>query len=513
MRSRIVERIETQTGLPGLFTALAERLAPSDLQSLLLGTYKLRAARTACKDLLRRFETHRALAVSPIDPRLMAEFDRAAYEAADGFEAVDLSPVAPLGLNRVLGGIDQDNVLTTVRNTELLGDPTTALALVCAARRRPHEARRGVLRVCASHRVTRLQPFDHPGFTVHFRLFALVSSGRGLGLDELREHARFYLRLFRLLGGCGFSFRKPLVEFSDLRLTEQALAERGVRPEEVRESVRAHLVGGSERFLAERGIALEDRPMEGMPEFPEAEFRFSLSRLEGLGYYRGPCLRISPMAPDGARHPIVDGGVTDWTGRLLEDRKECCVTTGIGTEFACRAYRAAPGSAVRGLVTLRPLAECDLDAVHRLCSDWTVVRYMRLPLMDRPGAEEFVRDSIQEKEGSVVRAVVREGRVVGLGGIVKRPATGDGELWYLLEPASWGRGYTTDAAAQLLELGLGELGLHRVWATVVPENPASMRVLEKIGMRREGYLRSNEQLQGEWKDTWLFAAVAGDPGR
>ncbi len=128
--------------------------------------------------------------------------------------------------------------------------------------------------------------------------------------------------------------------------------------------VRAHLPGASERFLEEKGIALpsqvvspqdelpasvaqqrlqlvKERVVDALqPEFPEAEFRFNLARLEGLGYYTGLCLRISPTAPDGVRYPITDGGFPDWTARLLQDKKERLLTTGIGSEFVCRRYRA-----------------------------------------------------------------------------------------------------------------------------------------------------------------------------
>jgi hypothetical protein len=75
-------------------------------------------------------------------------------------------------------------------------------------------------------------------------------------------------------------------------------------------------------------------------EFPDTQFRFNLARLEGLSYYRGVCLRISAMAPDGNRYPITDGGLTDWTARLLENRKERLLATGVGSEFACLKYRS-----------------------------------------------------------------------------------------------------------------------------------------------------------------------------
>ena len=52
-------------------------------------------------------------------------------------------------------------------------------------------------------------------------------------------------------------------------------------------------------------------------------------------------LRISPQAPDGNRYPIVDGGFTDWTARLLGNKKERLLISGIGSEFVCKTYRSA----------------------------------------------------------------------------------------------------------------------------------------------------------------------------
>jgi len=364
MPSRITRHIVTESGVAELFSALAEELRPGDLQSLLLEVYQARAKRVAEPDVLARFERTPLAAPSTVDARLLNEFDRVAFAAAEGFEAVELSPVCPLGTSHSLGGIDQNNVLTTIRNAEVLGDSTPALALECARRRRKQAARTTVepVRLCASHRTVRLQPFDFPGFTPHFRLFGMVSAGRDTGssafeIQHLREHIAFYLRLFRALNQAGFRLTAPLVEITDLGATETLLASAGVSREDVRKAVRAHIVGGSERFLAERGITLpsiSDDSVAAAPrlgllqtpvidplrsEFPEAEFRFTLARLEGLGYYTGLCLRIAPTAPDGVRYPVADGGFTDWTARLLQDRKERLLTSGIGSEFICRKHR------------------------------------------------------------------------------------------------------------------------------------------------------------------------------
>jgi hypothetical protein len=355
MQSKIISRIVAESGMPRLFSALAEQLTPGDLQSLLLTVYQSRVQGMSAPSVLARTESNALAAPSSVDARLLNAFDRIAFAAATDFEAVELSPVCPLGTNFALGGIDQNNVLTTIRNAEVLGDSTPALALEIA-RRRKHAQRASdpPVRLCSSHRCIRLQPFDIPGFTPHFRLFGMVSGGRDTGssafeIQHLTEHIRFYLKLFRGLYAEGFSLTSPLVEISDLAMTEALLTSAGISRDEVRKSVRAHIAGGSERFLSERGLVfptdaedarLKQHVFEPLrAEFPEAEFRFNLARLEGLGYYTGWCLRISPAASDGVRYPIADGGFTDWTARLLQDKKERLLISGIGSEFVCRRYR------------------------------------------------------------------------------------------------------------------------------------------------------------------------------
>jgi hypothetical protein len=364
MTSKIVDRISIDAGIPNLASALAG-LPFSDLQSLLMHVFQARTGALEAPDMLRNGERG-LLQVSSIDARIFNAFDRVAFEVARDFEAIELAPVCSLGLNRVLGAIHQNSVLTTIRNAEVLGDATMPLAVECWRRRKDGD--QTPVRLANSHRVVRLQPFDVPGYVPHFRLFSMVTAGRDTGslafeTQHLGEHIRFYLQLFRELGAHGFRLANPLVEISDTGIVQSLLAAHGVRSKELREVIRAHRPEGSEQFLAERGIAfpnaVED-PRRELPagqgserlarlksglldalqaEFPEAKFRFNLARLEGLNYYNGFCLRISPEAPDGARFPVVDGGFTDWTARLLQNKKERLLTSGIGTEFVCFRYR------------------------------------------------------------------------------------------------------------------------------------------------------------------------------
>lgn len=329
---------------------LAREVAASDLQSLMLEVYRQRAGSTAAPDLLAQAGRNLLFEPSSVDARTFASFDRGAFEAASEFEASDLAPACPFGASQVLGGQSQNNILTTIRNAESLGDSTIAMAIEAARRRK---RKNEVVRMCASHRVTRLQPLDIPGLTPHFRLFAMITAGRDTGssrfeVEHLREHIRVYLRMLRLLNEAGWRAKNPVVELTDMVAAEAALQAAGVTQEEVRASVRAHWFGGSERFLKERGIQvtagadslLEKEVIAPLAaEFPEASLRVNPSRLEGYGYYRRYAMRIAPEAPDGVRYPVADGGFTDWTARLMGNRKERLMISGIGSELFCKKYR------------------------------------------------------------------------------------------------------------------------------------------------------------------------------
>ena len=80
------------------------------------------------------------------------------------------------------------------------------------------------------------------------------------------------------------------------------------------------------------------------------------------------------------------------------------------------------------------------------------------------------------------------GDLVGPGVAIPRGAKEEGEIWYLVSPESWGRGVATEAAKRLLEFRSGNIGAPAEWATCLPENPASARVLEKLGMRKEDFV-------------------------
>jgi len=86
-----------------------------------------------------------------------------------------------------------------------------------------------------------------------------------------------------------------------------------------------------------------------------------------------------------------------------------------------------------------------------------------------------------------------------------------GEVHYNLDPLFWGKGFATEAVKEVLRFGFEDLKLHRIEAGVAIQNVASIRVLEKVGMKREGHHRKILPLKTGWTDNYSYAILDDDP--
>ena len=305
------ERIARDLGTPDLVARLAA-LPANELTSLLLEVTR-RRERTP-KDLLEQFARDRAVRPTDDDPRLLVGVEAHAFAAASAFTPVTLSPVAPLGLNVVLGDIDQNSTLAAVRNCEVLADPTTVLALATA-----NELRAGdgdaVIRKCAAARMLRMQPFDNPAFSPHFAIFALTSGGRarpdhGFEIEALVEHLTAHLSLYERLNGDGYRLAELRVEVADTAGDEARLAAAEAR---VFPAVRAR--------------------------FPDVTCAIDRARTHAIHYYRGLCLHVTARDPSGQVQQLSDGGATDWLARLGSNGKLRFFASGFGSQLLPRRFR------------------------------------------------------------------------------------------------------------------------------------------------------------------------------
>ena len=278
------------------------RTSPSSRRGELLAAARSEADRRRPADLLAQWAADPTVRPSAIDLRTSVAYDMLALDAAEGYEALLLSPVAPLGVSSVLAPGSQDRILSTIRGTEVVSDATNVLALECATRLRRDPAEH--VRLCTVHQLLRMQPIgDEVGHTKHFRLLMLADAGAGQPEDGFEVGAVIaQLRVYR-------------------RLLDSAAHAHGLVWERPVAVVRSNDVL---RAIGPRiRSALEDA-------FPEVAIREELLKSD---YYRG--LRVGYGVHDraGDFHEIVDLGVFDWVAQLTSNRRYRFVASAIGLQL------------------------------------------------------------------------------------------------------------------------------------------------------------------------------------
>ncbi len=187
--------------------------------------------------------------------------------------------------------------------------------------------------------------------------------------------------------------------------------------------------------------------------------------------------------------------------------------------------RAGPVRVRAGVVTLRPVRRRDGP-------DWSTLRTGDRAHLEPwepalegewsennsraawPSAHRQLRRAA--RRGSALPAVIElDGRYCGqltIGGIT-RGALCSGWIGYWVGRSFTGGGIATAALALGVDRALGDVGLHRVDATVRPENSASRVVLDRSGFREEGLLRRYLYVDGAWRDHLLVARTREEHGR
>ena len=280
----------------------------SENRAAFLDWARRQAARKRPAELLRQFEGDGFVAPAILDMRLAHQLDGLALSAAAEYEALLLSPLAPLGCCSAIAPTSQDRTVSTTRGTEVVSDPTNVFALECARRLRAN--RKEHVRLCTIHQVVRAQPIpDKAGHTQHFRMLGLVDSGAGQAEDAFEVEAitsqlGVFDRLFDACEaalGCRFPRRRAL-----LRVTNER------------------------RVLAQRTAA---RLAERLPHVPTSIEAFESN------YYGGVRVSFGADTPAGAHIPIGDLGVFDWVAKLTSDRRMRFVAGGFGLQLVPLVFR------------------------------------------------------------------------------------------------------------------------------------------------------------------------------
>lgn len=289
---------------------LSERDSPSRTRPALLALARAQAARRRPIELLQQWQRDGTVRPSDLDLRDATRLDSLALDAAHGYEALLLSPVAPLGACSVLAPTSQDRTLTTTRATEVLSDPTNALAIAAAEQLTADPA--ASVRLCTAHQTLRMQrPSSEPGRSQHFRLFCLADAavGRADHAVELEAITRQLTVILAVIRSAETRFHRDFGRISVLLETAPGRA------------------GLADRITAALGTeVLGTEPLALDLEHGALQ----------SGYYDGVRIQLfvdGPDGPDGDRSAIADLGLFDWVGRLLGDRRARFIASGLGLQL------------------------------------------------------------------------------------------------------------------------------------------------------------------------------------
>ncbi|OLP19426.1 GNAT family N-acetyltransferase [Leptolyngbya sp. 'hensonii'] len=162
---------------------------------------------------------------------------------------------------------------------------------------------------------------------------------------------------------------------------------------------------------------------------------------------------------------------------------------------------------------LRPFSLADAATVQRLAGEREIAAMtLTIPHPYPDGAAAAWIDThasaFANGQGLSLAIVLQAtGELCGAIGLVLAPDHHSAEMGYWLGKPYWRQGYCTEAALALLQYGFQTLNLHRIHAAHFAQNLASGRVMQKLGMRQEGYLRQAVLKWGQYMDLVLYGIL------
>ena len=300
--SAIIDRILRQLEDEHILDKLLS-LPKSDLNSLLLELFQMQAEKIAPTDIIKAYNLNRFSIPSNTNPVAYHTLEADLLSAAQGMgiETILLSPSAPFGSCSAFGCVDQKNVVSAMRGTETLSDPSNMLAIIIADKIKRQQTNHSVsLHYCTTARVVRAQAFSGEGFFAHFGLFSIVSSGKARNsyaceMELLIKQLTYYKNLFL------------------------------------------------EKYNAKLSVVLRKRSgyidtdgfFERMAELIKCELKeipiaFDFDHADN-NYYKGINFKIYAER-NGEFFEIGDGGFVNWIEKMTGNKKERCLISGIGID-------------------------------------------------------------------------------------------------------------------------------------------------------------------------------------
>jgi [ribosomal protein S5]-alanine N-acetyltransferase len=165
-------------------------------------------------------------------------------------------------------------------------------------------------------------------------------------------------------------------------------------------------------------------------------------------------------------------------------------------------------------LTLRDYTLADIPSVYAYVQDSAYWQYQRAEAPTQAQIESLLQLVVQDQTSPTrlmyFLAVVRKdtGEIVGEAVLkVLNPVERQGEIGFGVAPKFWKQGYGSEIAAAVLDAAFQHFKLHRVAGMCSPDNKGSIRILQKLGMAREGLLRDIHFGRGRWWSTVIYGML------
>ncbi|AEV98013.1 hypothetical protein A4D02_14770 [Niastella koreensis] len=304
MGQSIGKIIAQRTGIDNLIDLLADELSGTELNSLLLEVFSRRTQLLTAPELLKQYEQNRF--VQPADSDFIHLLERSLQTltclSRHHFLPLQVSPLSQLGTCSAVATVDQDKVVSALRNCEVLSDATNALAMYISSQKKKQKSNDAGahIKYCTTQRHVRSQPFQAKGFSPHFTIGCLVSSGTDTG---------------------NFAFEK------------KAIAEHFVALQEVLTTV---FNSGPVRFRLQQRTGYPDAFIPAILEFLHSQcpaLHVIVDENPGSNnYYKGVQFK-AVVTLQQRDFEIADGGLVTWTQQMLNNKKERFFISGFGLEL------------------------------------------------------------------------------------------------------------------------------------------------------------------------------------
>ncbi len=304
MPEKLANKIAQRTGNHQLIDLLAGQLPGADCNSLLLEVFARRTKQLTAPELLKQYEKNRF--VQPAETDFIRLMEKSLLTLKNlqghGFIPLQMSPLSQLGTSSVVGTVDQNKVVSALRNCEVLSDATNALALhICSQKKRQKQtASSAHIKHCTVQRHVRAQQFNVKGFAPHFTIGCLVSSGVDTGNFAFEKMA---------LGDHFSALGDVLTTVFNTGKVRFRLQQREGYPSHFIPAVLAYL----QNNFAGMEVTVDEQPGKN-------------------SYYKG--IQFKADITVKQRHfEIADGGFVDWTQQMLNNKKERFFIAGFGLEL------------------------------------------------------------------------------------------------------------------------------------------------------------------------------------